>query len=180
MKVMFISDIHGSFTWLEKAMNIYEKENFDTLIILGDILYHGPRNPLPDGYDCQKVAQLLNTYQEDIVAVRGNCDAEVDQMLLNFDIMQENREIEIDGHSFFLTHGHHYNEDALPKIKEKTILAYGHFHKPMAKKINTIFILNPSSLSLPKEGVNSYGVYENHSFRIKDFLGNTVKEIDLN
>ena len=106
MKVMFISDIHGSYAWAKRAMDTYQQEKFDALVILGDILYHGPRNPLPEGYDCQKVAALLNGYKEDIIAVRGNCDAEVDQMVLDFDIMQEHREITWDGIPFYLTHGH--------------------------------------------------------------------------
>ncbi|MFV0394830.1 MAG: phosphodiesterase [Coprobacillaceae bacterium] len=179
MKVMFISDIHGSYTWLEKAMNIYKKEDFEKLIILGDILYHGPRNPLPDGYDCQKVAKLLNGYENEIIAVRGNCDAEVDQMVLTFDVMQNNKEITLDGHHFFLTHGHHINEEAMPKLNKGDILAYGHFHKPIAKKENGIYIINPSSISLPKEGINSYGVYENNMFSIKDFNGEIVAKIEL-
>lgn len=179
MKVMFISDIHGSFYWLEKAMHIYETEAFEKLIILGDILYHGPRNPLPKGYDCQKVANLLNGYKDDIVAVRGNCDAEVDQMLLAFDIMQQSRHIEIEGYPFFLSHGHHDNEDHIPILADRTIFAYGHFHVPIAKKIDQIYVVNPSSLSLPKQGKPSYGIYENHVFTIKEVDGKEVKKIDL-
>lgn len=179
MKVMFISDIHGSYTWLERVLDIYKKEGFDKLIILGDVLYHGPRNPLPEGYDCQKVLQLLNTYKDEIIAVRGNCDAEVDQMVLDFDVMQTSKEIEIEGHPFYLTHGHHYNEEILPDIKKGTVLAYGHFHKPIAKEMNGIYIVNPSSISLPKEGNNSFGVYENHQLIIRDFKGNEVSKITL-
>lgn len=179
MKVMFISDIHGSSTWLQRAMDVYKKGNFDKLVILGDFLYHGPRNPLPEGYDCQQVANLLNGYKEEIIAVRGNCDAEVDQMVLDFDMMETKKEITIDGHDFFITHGHHYHEDALPDIKQGTVLVYGHYHKPIAKKHNGIYILNPSSISLPKEGVNSYGIYEHDTFVIKDFNNQTVLEIKL-
>jgi putative phosphoesterase len=179
MKIMFISDIHGSYTWVKRAMDIYQKEGFDKLIILGDILYHGPRNPLPEGYNCQKVAHLLNTYKDDIIAVRGNCDAEVDQMVLSFDIKETYKEIDIEGHHFFLTHGHHYNEDRMPPLKNNSILAYGHFHKPIAKKERDIYIINPSSISLPKEGINSYGIYENDSFIITDFEGNVINKIEL-
>lgn len=177
MKVMFISDIHGSSTWLQKAIDIYKNGNFDKLVILGDLLYHGPRNPFPEGYDCQKVAKILNSYKDEIIAVRGNCDAEVDQMVLDFDIMQLHRQITIDGHHFFITHGHHYHEDAMPDISKGTVLVYGHYHKPIAKKRDGIYIVNPSSISLPKEGVNSYGIYENDTFTIKDFNNRNVLDI---
>ena len=179
MKVMFISDIHGSYTWLKRAIDIYEQENFDKLIILGDILYHGPRNPLPDGYDCKKVTALLNEYKDKITAVRGNCDAEVDQMVLEFDCMQDHKEITLNGHPFYLTHGHHEYEDQLPPISKGTVLAYGHYHKPIAKKKDGIYIINPSSISLPKEGDNSYGVLEGDTFMIKNFDKQVVASINI-
>ena len=146
MKVMFISDIHGSYYWANKAIEKYHEEKADKLIILGDILYHGPRNDLPKDYNCKKVIALLNPLKKDIIAVRGNCDSEVDQMVL---------------------------------LNENDILIYGHFHKPLAKKENGIYILNPSSISLPKEGTNSYGIYENDCFTIKTFDNEIVKQIQL-
>lgn len=180
MKIIFISDIHGSYTYLKKAIAIFEKEQADRLVILGDVLYHGPRNPLPEGYDCIKVANLLNQYSDKIIAVRGNCDAEVDQMLLNFDSSQDYQILDVDGHHFFFTHGHIYDSENLPKLKPGDIFVHGHFHKPMAKKQGDIYILNPSSISLAKEGVNSYGIYENSVFTIKDFNNNEYKTIQFN
>lgn len=177
MKIVFISDIHGSYTYAKKAIEAYQQEKADRLVILGDVLYHGPRNPLPEGYDCQKVVELLNPYANQIVAVRGNCDAEVDQMLLDFDVSQTYQTIDVDQHHFFLTHGHIYNEETLPELQSGDIFVYGHIHKPVAKKSDNIYIVNPSSISLPKEGTNSYGVYENHVFTIKDFNHQIIKAI---
>lgn len=179
MKILFISDIHGSYTYLKKAIDVFEKKRIDKLVILGDILYHGPRNPLPEGYDCQKVADLLNQYADKIIAVRGNCDAEVDQMLLHFDIRQDYQILDVDNHHFFLTHGHIYDEDTLPLLKNGDIFVYGHIHKPIAYQKGSVYIINPSSISLPKEGTNSYGIYENHCFTIKDFNNIAIKAITL-
>ena len=118
MKVMFISDIHGSYTWAKRAIETYQEEKADKLIILGDILYHGPRNDLPDGYNCKRVIALLNPLKKDIIAVRGNCDSEVDQMVLDFPMRSDYALYDVDGHHFFLTHGHLYNEDQLPLLND--------------------------------------------------------------
>lgn len=166
MKCMIISDIHGSYKDLRRVMDIYEEEQFDKLIILGDILYHGPRNPLPEGYEPKSVIRLLNEYKDKIIAVRGNCDAEVDQMVLEFPMRADYHELYLDGHRFFLTHGHLYNEDELPLVTSGDVLMYGHFHKPILKNKQGIIIFNPSSISLPKESVKSYGTYENHELSI--------------
>lgn len=166
MKWLIVSDIHGSLEDLKKVLTIYEEENMDQLILLGDLLYHGPRNPLPAGYNPKEVAILLNQYKDKIIAVRGNCDAEVDQMVLDFPIQADYSQLYCDGHRFFMTHGHLYNEDHMPKLNVGDVLMYGHFHKPIAKKKDGIVIFNPSSLSLPKEGVKSYGVYEDNKLSI--------------
>lgn len=179
MKIMFISDIHGSYYWANQAVKKFCEEKADKMVILGDILYHGPRNDLPRDYDCKKVISLLNPLKNKIIAVRGNCDSEVDQMVLDFMITSDFATIDVDGHHFFLTHGHLFNEDHLPLLNDGDILAYGHFHKPIAKKENNIYIINPSSISLPKEGVNSYGIYENHQFIIKDFENNMIKTVNF-
>lgn len=179
MKLMFISDIHGSSYWAEKAIDKFNEEKADKLVILGDILYHGPRNDLPKEYNCKKVIALLNPLKNKIIAVRGNCDSEVDQMVLDFMMTSDFATIDVDGHHFFLTHGHLFNEEKLPLLNDKDIFVYGHIHKPVAKEENGIYILNPSSISLPKEGVNSYGIYENHEFVIKDFDNQVVKKIKL-
>ena len=179
MKLMFISDIHGSSYWAEKAIDKFNEEKADKLVILGDILYHGPRNDLPKEYNCKKVIALLNPLKNKIIAVRGNCDSEVDQMVLDFMMTSDFATIDVDGHHFFLTHGHLFNEEKLPLLNDKDIFVYGHIHKPVAKEENGIYILNHSSISLPKEGVNSYGIYENHEFVIKDFDNQVVKKIKL-
>lgn len=173
MKIMIISDIHGSYNDLKKVMNIYEKENIDKLIILGDILYHGPRNPLPEGYNPKKVVELLNKNKENIIAVRGNCDAEVDQMLLEFNITETYTRLYIDNRCFFLTHGHHYDKDNMPYLNKGDVLLYGHYHVPMLEEKDGIHIINPSSISLPKQGQKSFIIYENEEF----ILYNLDKEI---
>lgn len=179
MKVMFISDIHGSYLYAKKAIEIFEREKMDRLVILGDVLYHGPRNPLPQGYDCKKVAKLLNQYKDRIIAVRGNCDAEVDQMLLDFNVSKDYETLDVDGHHFFLSHGHIYNEENLPILNKGDIFVYGHIHKPVAKKKDILFVINPSSISLPKERKNSYGVYEKDTFTVYTFDRQVVTSIDF-
>ncbi len=179
MKVMFISDIHGSYYFAKKAIDIFLKERFDKLVILGDILYHGPRNPFPTEYDCMKVSELLNEHADSIIAVKGNCDSEVDQMVLQFDNSTSHKEVEFNGISFYLTHGHIYDEEKLPDLKPGSVLMYGHFHIPLAKKVGNIYVCNPSSISLPKQGTNSYGLLVDNEFSIKTFDGAEVKKIPL-
>lgn len=180
MKMMIVSDIHGSYEDLKKIMEIYDKGCYEKLIILGDILYHGPRNPLPEGYDPRLVIQLLNRYQKDILAVRGNCDAEVDQMVLEFSMRSDYLEMFVDGHRFFMTHGHLFDEGHLPSLNQGDVFMYGHFHKPMAKKENGITFFNPSSISLPKAGMKSFGVYENKKLSIYELDSQQcVMSVDL-
>ncbi|MBV1820076.1 phosphodiesterase [Clostridium cochlearium] len=180
MKLFFISDIHGSSYYLEKVINIYEKEKADYLVILGDELYHGARNPLPKEYNPKKVAEILNTYKNEIIAVRGNCDSEVDQMVLNYPIMSDYSIILYNNKRLFLTHGHIYNKDNLPNISNGDVLIYGHTHVPLAEKINNMFIINPGSITFPKENTpNCYGILEDNTFKIKTLDGEVFKEIDI-
>lgn len=179
MKVMIVSDIHGSYDDLKKVMDIYEEEHMDQLILLGDLLYHGPRNPLPEGYQPQKVIALLNQYKEKIIAVRGNCDAEVDQMVLEFPMRADYSELYMDGHRFFLTHGHLYDENHLPLLKDGDVFMHGHFHKPMLKKKDGIVLFNPSSVSLPKEGQKSFGVYEDGELKIVSFDKKVIQSMKI-
>ena len=179
MKVMFLSDIHGSAKFLKQALNIFEQDKMDQIVLLGDLLYHGPRNPLPDGYDCMAVANMLNQYKDKIIAVRGNCDSEVDQMVIEFDIMETYKRVKFDQYDFFLTHGHIYNQEQLPELKPNEIFIHGHFHVPMTIKNGSNKILNPSSISLPKAGRRSFGVYENGSFKIKSLENKLIQEIKL-
>lgn len=134
MKLFIISDIHGSLYYLKKVMEIFGKENYDKLVILGDELYHGPRNPLPKDYSPKEVIEILNKYKDKIIAVRGNCDSEVDQMVLSYPIMSDYSMIYLGNKRVFLTHGHIYNIDNLLPMSEGDILLYGHFHIPMIEK----------------------------------------------
>lgn len=180
MKLFFISDIHGSEEDLQFVLNKFEAEKADYLIILGDLLYHGPRNPLPTTYNPKEVAILLNRYKNKIISVRGNCDSEVDQMLLEFPIMADFSQILLDGHRFFLTHGHIYNQNLLPPLGKNDILCHGHTHIPVADKFEDTVIFNPGSITFPKENNDkSYGIYENSCLRVINFKGETLKKYNF-
>jgi putative phosphoesterase len=167
MKYFIISDIHGSSLAAEKAAARFEKSNAAFLCILGDVLYHGPRNQLPGGHDPKGVVEILNRYRDVIIAVRGNCDAEVDQLLLNFPCMSDYALIVDEGRRLFLTHGHVYMEDELPyALPAGSVLFSGHTHIwRLAEKAGIIYC-NPGSISLPKtlspniEPVPTFAVYE--------------------
>lgn len=180
MKLFFISDIHGSLYYLKKALNEFEKEKADYLVILGDALYHGPRNPLPKEYNPKEVANLLNEYKDKIMAVRGNCDTEVDAMLIDYPMLSDYSIILYNNRRLFLTHGHVFNKDNLPNLSDDDVLIHGHTHILKAEKVENIYLINPGSISLPKQNnPNTYGVLENDIFSIKDFEGNIVKEISF-
>jgi len=180
MKLFFISDIHGSLYYLNKVMEQYKKEDADYIIILGDELYHGPRNPMPKEYNPQEVARILNNYKDKIIAVRGNCDSEVDQMLIEYPIMSDYSIVLYNGRRLFLTHGHIYNEENLPNLSEGDVLIYGHIHVPVAKKENGIFIINPGSIAIPKDDTpHCYAVLEDNVFKIKTLDGEIYKEINI-
>ena len=153
MRILFLSDIHGVPSTLEAALDKGAALGYDKLVLLGDLLYHGPRNGVPNFYDPVKVAEILNGLKDKIVAVRGNCDAEVDQMMMQFPIMDDYKVLEVDGEKFFLTHGHLFNEYQLPPIGMGTILCHGHTHIAENKKLKCgLTIFNPGSISLPKGG----------------------------
>ena len=152
MKLMIASDLHGSAYYTRLLLEAYKRENADKLILLGDILYHGPRNPLPEEYAPPKVAEMLNAMKQELLCVRGNCDSEVDQMVLDFSIMAQHCLIYTDtGATIFATHGHVFNENALPSLKKGDILLHGHTHVPVCRKHETYTYANPGSVSLPKE-----------------------------
>lgn len=153
MKILFLSDIHGVPSALEAALNKAGVLGYDKIVLLGDLLYHGPRNGVPDFYDPVKVANILNGLKDKIIAVRGNCDAEVDQMMVDFPIMEDYRVLEADGDKFFLTHGHLFNEYKLPPLGMGTVLCHGHTHIAENKLLQCgLRIFNPGSVSLPKGG----------------------------
>ncbi len=180
MKLFFISDIHGSVYYLNKALDKFKEEKADYIIILGDILYHGARNPLPKEYNPKKVIEIINSYADRIIAIRGNCDSEVDQMVLDFPIMADYSTILYNNKRLFLTHGHIYNENNLPKLMDGDVFIYGHTHIPKAEKTGNIYVINPGSITFPKENSpHSYGVLEDNIFTIKDLEGIVYREINI-
>ncbi len=180
MKIMFLSDIHGSLKYAKLGIGKFEEEKADKLVLLGDLMYHGPRNPLTEEYNPKEVADLLNKYKEKITAIRGNCDSEVDQMLLEFPIMADYTEIILNNFKIFATHGHIYDREKMPLLNKGDIFIHGHFHLPMAEKLGDVYYLNPGSVSLPKDNFkNSYGILEDRLFTIKDLEGNIIKEIEI-
>ena len=162
MKTVFFSDIHGVPSTVKKLLAHADDLGAEQLVILGDILYHGPRNGVPGFYDPPQVAELLNARREQILAVRGNCDAEVDQMMLKFPIMADYAELAIDNHRFFLTHGHLWNAENLPALPAGTTLVHGHTHIPEDRVLECgIRIFNPGSISLPKQQTpQSFGFFD--------------------
>lgn len=177
MKVLIASDIHGSAYWAERLAQAVEREQPDRIALLGDLLYHGPRNDLPRDYDPRRVIPILNGLAAGgrVVAVRGNCDAEVDQMVLDFPCMGDSVQlVDEQGRTLFLTHGHvygagfHNSVDRLPALPEGSCVVYGHTHVKVSEPVPGragIWAFNPGSLSIPKDGTHSYGVYEDGSFR---------------
>ena len=165
MKLVIASDIHGSAFWCRKLLDLCEKEQPDHLILLGDILYHGPRNDLPRDYAPRQVIPMLAQWADRILCVRGNCEAEVDQMVLNFPCLAEYSVLMADGKTFYLTHGHHQNPQNLPPLPQGSVFLYGHTHVKFDQTIDGIRCLNPGSVSIPKDGSHSCMVYENGQFR---------------
>lgn len=168
MKMMIASDLHGSAYAAGRVREIFEREKPERLILLGDLLYHGPRNPLPRDYAPMETAEILNGIRSSILAVRGNCDSEVDQMVLQFPIMADCM-IWYAGHTLvFATHGHVYNPKTPPQIGPRDILLHGHTHIPVAEDLGDFICLNPGSTSLPKQGYPpSWMLYEDGLFSIR-------------
>ena len=180
MKLMFASDIHGSAYYCRKMLEAYQAEEAGRLILLGDILYHGPRNDLPKEYAPKEVIAMLNPMKNDICAVRGNCEAEVDQMVLDFPVMADYALILYGERNLYATHGLIYNENNLPPLKNGDILIHGHTHVLKAEKREDYTLLNPGSVSIPKEGnPPSYAILEDGLFTIKGFDGTIIKELQL-
>ena len=175
MKLMIASDIHGSSYYCKKLIEAFQRENADKLLLLGDILYHGPRNDLPRDYNPKEVIAMLNPMKQELLCVRGNCDTEVDQMVLEFPILADYCFIELDGHTIFATHGHVHNQKNLPMLKEGDILLNGHTHIPANQDMGTYTYMNPGSVSIPKEGsAHGYMIYDGE-FMWKDLDGNVLK-----
>ena len=166
MKLLIASDIHGSAYYCGKLMEVLEREHPDKLLLLGDLLYHGPRNDLPRDYAPKQVIEMLSRHKDRIAAVRGNCEAEVDQMVLPFSCMADFVQMDVDGTLFHLTHGHHENPEALPPLPEGSVFLSGHTHVKMDEVRGGIRCINPGSVSIPKDGSHSCMIYDNGVFTV--------------
>ena len=167
MKLLIVSDIHGSETAAIKAVEMFKKENCEYMLLLGDVLYHGPRNPLPEGHNPKGVAESLNSIKDKIISVRGNCDADIDQMLLEFPCMADYLLLVEGKNRIFATHGHIYSPENLPKLYGLSFFFSGHTHVSEISKKGDLTICNPGSCALPKDGkAPSVAIYDNGDLRI--------------
>ncbi len=178
MKFIIASDIHGSAYWCQKLLDRYNEEKADRLILLGDILYHGPRNDLPQGYAPKEVIAMLNPLKDKLLCVRGNCDTEVDQMVLDFPVLADYAIIPLADRLIYATHGHVYNSSKLPPVCQNDILLHGHTHVPVCQKNPDHVYINPGSVSIPKENSpHSYILFDGEGFYWKDIqTGEVYKE----
>ncbi len=180
MRLLFASDIHGSEYYTKKLVERYNASKCDKMILLGDILYHGPRNDLPEGYNPKGVISLLNAISGEILCVRGNCEAEVDQMVLDFDCMSESMVLYDRGKMLFITHGHKFNTTNPPKLKAGDCLIHGHTHVQTVERFGENIYINPGSVSIPKENnPPSFMIYEDGTFTIYDFDMNVLNEVTI-
>ena len=175
MKWFIASDIHGSEYYCKKMIDAYGSEKADKILLLGDVLYHGPRNDLPKDYNPKSVINMLNELKDKILCVRGNCDTEVDQMVLEFPILADYCIICEGNKIIYATHGHNYNENSLPPLQKGDILLHGHTHVPKCVNHENYTYINPGSVSIPKENSHhGYVILENGKFIWKDFEGNII------
>lgn len=180
MKWLIASDIHGSAYYCQKLLEAFEKEESDRILLLGDILYHGPRNDLPRDYAPKQVIEMLNPLKDKICSVRGNCDTEVDQMVLGFPILADYLLLPTDKNLIFATHGHNYNSQCLPPIQKGDVLLHGHTHIPVCEVSDTHIYLNPGSVSIPKENSpHSYMTFDGTTFLWKELDGTIYKTFTL-
>lgn len=180
MKWLIASDIHGSAYYCEKLIRAFESERADKMILLGDILYHGPRNDLPRDYDPKQVIGMLNPLKDKLLCVRGNCDSEVDQMVLDFPILAEYAILDLGDKCAFLTHGHVFNLSNLPPLSKGDLFIHGHTHIPACEQSHDIVYMNPGSVSIPKNNSHhSYMTLDNRRFLWKTLDGTINKDIEF-
>lgn len=171
MKLMIASDLHGSAFYTRQLLEAFEAECPDKLLLLGDILYHGPRNDLPEGYAPKEVISLLNPLADRLLCVRGNCEAEVDQMVLDFPVMADYCVLLEQGRTIYVTHGHLFSEQNPPKLRPDDVLLTGHTHIPACVNHGWQY-LNPGSVSIPKNGSwHGYMTLEDGTFLWKNLRG---------
>lgn len=181
MKLLFASDIHGSLYYAEKLVEAYKRSGAEKLILLGDLLYHGPRNDLPKEYNPKGVIALLNGIKQELLCVRGNCEAEVDQMVLEFPVMADYSIFYLNGRMVLATHGHIHNPSNPPMLKAGDVLINGHTHIPAMEKNGEFYYLNPGSVSIPKQNSpHSYMLYEDGVYTLMDLENDIAyKSIEL-
>ena len=180
MKWMIASDIHGSAAYCEKLLAAFGREQADRLLLLGDLLYHGPRNDLPQGYAPKEVIAQLSGVKDKVFCVRGNCEAEVDQMVLPFPVLADYCLLEQKGRVIFATHGHHYNLENPPLLQPGDVLLHGHTHIPAKDNSLGFWYLNPGSVSIPKKNSpHSYMTLEDGQFLWKDLDGAVYDSLAL-
>lgn len=176
MKWFIASDIHGSSFYCKKMLEAYDREQADRLLLLGDLLYHGPRNDLPEGYAPKEVIALLNERKDQLLCVRGNCEAEVDQMVLQFPVLADYCILDLGNRLAYLTHGHHASVDNPPALQPRDLFLQGHTHVPYFEKREGVFYMNPGSVSLPKENSwHGYLILENDCAIYKDLEGTVMR-----
>ena len=180
-KIFIASDIHGDAETTKKLLERYKESGAEKLVLLGDVLYHGPRNDLPAGYAPKKVIELLNPLKDEILAVRGNCDTEVDQMVLSFPVLAEYAFLTFDGLRIFAYHGHNFNTEKLPPLAKGDILLHGHTHIPAADSFGEDnWYVNPGSVSIPKmDSPKSYILYENRVFSFRTLDGEEYRRLEI-
>ena len=185
MKYMIASDLHGSSLYTDFLLEAFRREKEDggrwMLLLLGDLLYHGPRNDLPEAYDPGKVNRTLSVYADEIICVRGNCDAEVDLMVMPYLFMTDSLMLESGDHWILATHGHVRNEGNMPPLRPGDVLLHGHTHVPSWKKTEKgVWILNPGSVSIPKEGSwHGYMTLSGQTFTWKELTGSICHRMSL-
>ena len=174
MKYLVISDIHGSKSSAASVRGLLVHHGCSRIISLGDVLYHGPRNDLPADYSPKEVIECLNPFEKIITGVRGNCDAEVDQMVLKFDVKSDYHRIRCGKRLIYITHGHLDTWKMFPLVRGNILLS-GHTHIPLCELKNGVFYLNPGSMTLPKEGhPRSYGILEENAFTVMKLKDHSV------
>lgn len=180
MKYLCVSDIHGAYSGAQAIVEAMRYHQIDTILCLGDILYHGPRNDLPSDYAPKKVIEIMNSLKEHIIAVRGNCEAEVDQMVLEFACTADYNIIPMQKRKVFLSHGHIYSPEHLPTLRQGDIFLSGHTHIPTCDEANGIYLLNPGSISLPKQNhPRTYAILDDSSFTIYTLENKQYMQIEF-
>jgi hypothetical protein len=180
MKILFISDIHGITTNLDKIKNIYDSKNFDKLVVLGDLYYGGFNTFNLDESNNKIVRNFFAEYSDKIICMRGNCDSDIDVSSSEFPICSDVSLINVDGIDIYLSHGDRYNVDMRDKFRRKGVLVYGHYHIPYIKKIDDMVFVCVGSVSLPRNGSGfSYGVYEDRKIILYTIDGDIIESVNL-